>query len=361
MDAMTTCFRPDPGTSTARPITLALEGGGSLGAFVWGVLDRLLEVPDLRITVVSGTSAGAINGAMLVQGLATGGPPAAQRLLETFWRRVAIATGSLPGPFSNWWHLIAGAMAPAVDVVRHAGTALSPGVGRTGINPLRGILTELLNRPAFGCPGVPELVVAATRVRTGAVRLFRGAEVSVDALLASACLPQLFPPVEIEGEAYWDGGYTSNPPVRPLIEAGAPADVLIVRTQPLERLGTPSGAVAVQERVNEITFGSALRGELRTLALAQALLAGVADLPAPLVRLRDARVHMIGAEAEFQAMPGGSRQDPTWAFLSDMHELGVVAADRWLAENLALVGTRSSFDLSLLEGLDGRTPTRRRD
>ena len=247
---------------------LGLQGGGAHGAFAWGVLDRLLDVPGLHIAVVSGTSAGAMNGAMLVQGLATGGPPAAKRLLETFWRRVAIAAGSLPGPFSNWWHLIAGAMAPVVDVVRHAGTALSPGVGRTGINPLRGILTELLNRPAFGCLGVPDLVVAATRVRTSTVRLFRGTEVGVDTLLASACLPQLFPPVEIEGEAYWDGDYTSNPPVRPLIEAGAPADVLIVRTQPLERPGTPSGAVAVQERVNEITFGSALRGELRTLALA---------------------------------------------------------------------------------------------
>ena len=329
------------------PVTLALEGGGSLGAFTWGVLDRLLDVPHLRIEVVSGTSAGAMNAAMLVQGLATGGASTAKRLLETFWRRVAIASGSLPGPVGAWLHLVGGAVAPMVDVMRHTGAALQPGVGRSSRNPLRGILADLLDPAAFGRPGAPAVVVAATRVQTGEVRLFRGAEVTVDALLASACLPQLFPAIEIDGEPYWDGGYTSNPPLRPLIEAGAPSDVLIVRAKPLARPGTPTGAIAVQERINEITFGSALRGELRTLAVAQAMLAGVPDLPPTLARLRNARLHMIGAEAEFQAMPGGSRQDPTWAFLTEMHELGVQSAARWLADNLHAVGSRSSLDLSL--------------
>ena len=188
--------------------------------------------------------------------------------------------------------------------------------------------------------------MAATRVRTGEVRLFRDAEVTVDALLASACLPQLFQAVDIEGEPYWDGGYTSNPPLRPLIEGGAPSDVVIVRAKPLARPGTPTGAVAVQERVNEITFGSALRGELRTLAVAQAMLADVPHLPPTLARLRRARLHMIGAEAAFQALPGGSRQDPTWTFLTEMHELGFKTAAGWLADNLHAVGMQSSVDLS---------------
>ncbi len=347
---MTRQFDADPGLPAMRPIMLALEGGGSLGAFTWGVLDRLLDVPGFRIELVSGTSAGAMNAAMLVQGLATGGPPAAKRLLETFWRRIAIAAGSVPGPFGTWLHLVGGAMAPVVDVIRHAGAMSNPGVGRTGSNPLRGILTELLDPTVFAQPGAPELVVAATRVRTGEARLFRGTDVTVDALLASACLPQLFPAIEIRGEPYWDGGYTSNPPLRPLIEAGSPPDVLIVRAKPLERPGTPTGAIAVQERVNEITFGSALRGELRSLSIAQALLANVADVPPKLARLRDIRLHMIGAEAEFQAMHGGSRQDPTWAFLSEMHALGSRTADLWLADNLDYVGTRSSLDLSLFAG-----------
>jgi len=347
---MTTGSRIDRRAPPLRPVTLALEGGGSLGAFTWGVLERLLDVPGLRIDVVSGTSAGAMNAAMLVQGLATGGPAAAKRLLETFWHRVAIASGSLPGPFGTWLHLVGGAMAPVVDVMRHTGAALQPGVARISSNPLRGILTELLVPGVFGQPGAPELVVAATRVRTGEARLFRGREVTVNALLASACLPQLFPAVEIDCEAYWDGGYTSNPPLRPLIEAGAPADVLIVRAKPLERPDTPTGTIAVQERVNEITFGSALRGELRTLAVAQTLLEGVSNVPAPLARLRDVRLHMIGAEAAFQAMPGGSRQDPTWTFLTEMRELGHRTADRWVTENLASIGARSSLDMSLFAG-----------
>jgi NTE family protein len=332
--------------TSPRPITLALEGGGALGAFSWGVLDRLIEHPELRVEVVGGTSAGAMNAAMLAQGLKTGGPEEARRLLETFWQRVAISAGSVPGPLGQWMHLVS----PVVDAVRHAGAALcapSP----VAINPLRGILAEMIDPEVLQSAGAPELVVAATMVRTGEARLFRGEELSVDALLASACLPQLFPAVEIDGESYWDGGYTCNPPLRHLIETGAPADVLIVRTTPLERTTRPSGSAAVKERVNEITFGSALRGELRTLAVAQPTLTQVAKLPAPLARLRDARLHMIGPEtAEFQAMHAGLMHTPDWNFLSGMHKLGSEAAERWLAAHEDDVGVRSSLDIRQFAG-----------
>ncbi len=336
----------------ACPVTVALEGGGSLGAFAWGVLDRLVDVPGIRIEAVSGTSAGATNAAMLVQGLATGGPAGAKRLLEMFWRRVAIASGSLPGPVGAWLHMVSGAMAPMVDAMRQTSAAWAPGMGPNGANPLRGILTEMLDPAAFQRPGAPELIVAATCVRTGEARLFRGADITVDVLLASACLPQLFPAIEIGGESYWDGGYASNPPLRDLIEAGAPPDLLIVRTTPLERPGKPMGAAAVQERVNEITFGAALRSELRSLALAKELLASALGLPAPLARLRDARVHMIGADREFRAMRGGSTQDPTRYFLSRMRDLGHVVAERWLDENLAAVGCHSTIELARFAGLN---------
>ena len=344
--------RPPRGTDRplARPVAVVLEGGGSLGAFTWGVLDRLVDVPELRIEVVGGTSAGAMNAAMLAQGLATGGPDGAKRLLETFWRRVAIASGSLPGPAGAWLRAVGGAMSPVVDALRQTGAVWSPGPGHGGANPLRGILAELLDPAAFGGPGAPALVVAATRVRTGEARLFRDAEVTVDALLASACLPQLFPAVEIDGEAYWDGGYASNPPLRALVEAGAPADVLVVRTTPLERPGVPTGATAVQNRANEITFGAALRQELRSLGLVQRALADAPSLPEPLARLRDARVHMIGAEEEFQALHGGSAQDPSWGFLSEMRALGHAAADRWLEENLPAVGRCPTLDLAPFAG-----------
>ena len=334
---------------TRHRITLALEGGGTLGAFTWGVLDRLVDLPALEIAAVSGTSAGAMNAAMLVQGLASGGPAEAKRLLETFWHRVAIAAGSLPGPADAWLHMVGGAFAPVVEALRQTGAAWSP-VARHGPNPLRGILGELLDPAVFGQPGAPVLVVAATRVRTGEARLFHGADVTVEALLASACLPQLFPTVEIDGEAYWDGGYASNPPVRPLIEAGAPADVLIVRTTPLERPETPRTAASVHERVNEFTFGAALRQELRSLALAQKWLADVPSLPEPMARLRDARLHMIGAEEAFRTLQGGSAHDPTWYFLSSMRDLGHRTADRWLEENLDAIGSHSTFDLCKYAG-----------
>lgn len=346
--------RPPP--SVARPVALALQGGGSLGAFAWGVLDRLLDAPGLRIELVSGTSAGAMNAAMLVQGLATGGAAEAKRLLETFWHRIAIASGSPDVAGPDWlcpFGGIAGSLADAfrqttAGALRRTARGLSQRqLNPLGLNPLRTILADLLEPSVFGRRGAPGLVVSATRVRTGEARLFRDAEVTADVLLASACLPQLFPAVEIEGEPYWDGGYSSNPPVGPLIvEAEGPADLIIVRTTPVERPEPPSGADGVSERVSEIAFGAALRQELRYVAVAQRLLA---ELPAPppgaLGRLHDARLHMIGAEEAFRALPGGSGLDARWVFLQKMQDLGHQAADRWLGANVASVGVRSTVDL----------------
>ena len=322
-------------------ITLALEGGGALGAFTWGVLERLLEAPNLRIAAVSGTSAGAMNAAMLVHGLARGGGDDARDLLETFWQRVAIAAGSVPGPTATW---LAAMAAPMMDVVRKAGNALGgPTPGPFTINPLRGILSELLHEPLFGASGAPLLVVAATRVRTGDARLFHDAEIGIDALLASACLPLLFPAIEIDGEAYWDGGYSSNPPVRPLIEAGCPPDVLIVRTQ-AERRVAPLGAASVKDRLSEITFGTPLRAELHSLALAQNALAGIADLPPTLARLRDARLHMIAPDSA-DANPASASLHPSWPLLSEQRRRGHGAATRWLNEHGSALGRRSSFTI----------------
>jgi NTE family protein len=341
-----------PHTSAhARPVTLALQGGGSLGAFAWGVLDRLLEVPDLRIEVVSGASAGAMNAAMLAQGLATGGPSEAKRLLETFWRRVAIASGSPDATRAGWLFPFSGIISPVADALRQT----AKGLGRhqinpLGLNPLRSVLDGLFDPSTLGREGAPALVVSATRVSTGEARLFRDAEVTAEVLLASACLPQLFPAVEIEGEPYWDGGFASNPPLRALIEAGAPADIVLVRTTPVERPGLPRSSAAIVERTEEMTFGGALRQELRSLALAQRVLADLPSAPGVLARLRDARLHVIGAEEEFRALKIGSHQDASWAFLQEMRELGHGAADHWLAAHLDAIGVRSTMDLADFAG-----------
>ncbi|MGG5819542.1 patatin-like phospholipase family protein [Falsiroseomonas sp. HW251] len=333
-----------------QPITLALQGGGSLGAFGWGVLDRLLDTPDLRFEVVSGASAGAMNAAMLVQGLAIGGPAEAKRLLEIFWRRVAVISGSPDLP-TAWLSPFGYMVSPMADALRQTTRRLTQReVNPLGLNPLRTVLDGLFDPAALRLEGAPRLVVSATRVSTGEARLFQGEEVTPEVLLASACLPQLFPAVEIDGEPYWDGGFASNPPLRPLIEAGAPPDILLVRTTPVARPGVPIGATAILERTEEMTFGAALRQELRSLALAQRVLEDHSEAWGVLARLRDARLHVIGAEQEFRALKTGSHQDASWAFLHSMRELGHEAADRWLATDRAGVGVRSTLDLSQFRG-----------
>lgn len=332
------------------PVTLALQGGGALGAFSWGVLDCLLEEPRLHIAVVSGASAGAMNAALLAQGLANGGPTEAKRLLEVFWRRIAVAGGSPDLDSGDWLRPFVGVLGPVANAMRQAAKELPPSrLAPFGPNPLRGVLNGLLDSANFGRPGAPTLVVSATQLRNGEARLFWDAEVTLDVLLASSCLPQLFPPVEIDGELYWDGGYASNPPLRPLIEAGAPADVILVPTAPMERPEPPHGAADIRERAAEIAFGTALRLELRSLAMAQRLLA---ELPEPppagtgLARLHEARLHVIGAEAEFRALPGGSALDARWTSLRHLHDLGYRTAERWLADNLAAVGGHATLDLA---------------
>ena len=333
-----------------HPVTLALQGGGALGAFSWGVLDRLLDESRLRIAVVSGASAGAMNAAMLAQGLATGGPAEAKRLLEAFWRRAAVASGSpdLDDVECLWPFL--GLLGVVTDALRHAAVSLPPPrFAPHGPNPLRGVLDGLFDPSALGQPNAPTLVVSATRVRTGEARLFWGTEITAEVLLASACLPQIFPPVEIEGELYWDGGYTANPPLRPVIEAGAPSDVILVPTRPRERPEPPHGAADIRERAAEIAFSTAPRLELRSLAVAQRLVAELPDPPPPgsgLARLRDARLHVIGAEDAFRSLPTGSALDARWAFLRRLRDLGHGAAERWLGEHLADIGYRPTLNLA---------------
>lgn len=332
------------------PITLALQGGGALGAFSWGVLDRLLDEPRLAIRVASGASAGAMNAAMLVQGLASGGPDGgraeARALLEKFWRRVAVAAGSPDLDAAAWLPPFGALFGPMTNAL--PGPALPP--GHYVANALRGVLDGLFDPETLGRQGAPSLVVAATKLSTGEPRLFRDGEITTEVLVASACLPQLMPPVELDGELFWDGGFASNPPLRPLIEAGSPPDVILVRTSPAERPEPPRGTDAIHARSAELTFGAALRQELRSLAVARRLIAELPDPPPPdsaLDRLRKARLHAIGAEEAFRALPSGSGlAPPRWDFLRRMRSLGHQAADRWLAENLSAIGTRPTLDLA---------------
>jgi NTE family protein len=322
-------------------LKLALQGGGSHGAFTWGVLDRLLEEPRLRIDAVSGASAGALNAAFLAQGWAEGGRAGAKRLLAAFWTRVgriaAPGPGDLPGFAAPWMaSLTAEALMRAVWRF-----PLNPVFG----NPLRALIAPLFDAEALRRPRAPRVVIAATSVGNGAPHCFGNEAVSLDVLLASAALPQIFGAVQIGAESYWDGGYASNPPILSLIAEPGGNDVLIVQISPMDRPGPPPrDRAAIAERVAEFAFAHPLRAELQALALAQRVIARRARDPAAR-RLKAARTHLIAAPEALLGAGAASRLRTSIAYLEALRHMGRAAGESWLSgHGRACVGRTSSVD-----------------
>ncbi len=333
-------------------IDLALQGGGAHGAFTWGVLDRLLEVPWLRLDGISGTSAGAMNAVVLAHGLLEGierkdGEAAragAKAALEGFWRRVSNAAMMSPfqrGPLeimAGRWTLD---YSPAFVAVDLASRLFSPyDVNITGFNPLRRILEECVDFSRLKEAPI-KLFVTATNVRTGRGRIFRNADMSPDALLASACLPTMFQAVEIDGDPYWDGGYSGNPTITPLVRECDSTDTILVQINPIERPGTPRTAAEIQNRLNEVSFNSPLMKELRMAAL----LRRVAD-PGTGEGAVWARMRMHRIASDFMTeLSLSSKLLAEWGFLCKLRDEGRRAADEFLGKHGADVGVRSSLDL----------------
>jgi len=249
-------------------VALALQGGGAHGAFTWGVLDKLLE-DGLRIGSVCGVSSGAILGCMLVQGLVRGGNQGARDEMRKLWHRVAQAHQLSPlqtGPLERWlwgWDLSNSMLWQGLEMAMRM---FSPAqLNPFGHNPLRPLLAGLLQPDLLIHPTAPRLTVAATDVETGQATLFDNAAISVDVLLASSCLPFVFPAVEIDGRAYWDGGYAGNPPLAPLLSPVPPAELVLIRAQPARRPGTPTTPMEITNRLNEIACHNVLAAELAAL------------------------------------------------------------------------------------------------
>src|SRR5437016_1561120 len=251
-------------------VDFALQGGGAHGAFTWGALDRLLEEPWLRIDGISGTSAGAMNAAVLVDGHAKDGADGARAALENFWRRVSNAAVLSPlrrTPLDillGRWTLDHSPVFLAMDLMARVFSPYDLGPG--GTNPLRDILAESVDFARLAQASI-KLFITATNVRTGRGRIFRNAEITPDVLLASGCLPTLFQAVEIDGEAYWDGGYAGNPTITPLVRESEAHDTILVQINPRERPGTPRSASEILNRLNEVSFNATLMKELRMIAL----------------------------------------------------------------------------------------------
>jgi NTE family protein len=331
-------------------VDLGLQGGGSHGAFTWGVLDRLLEEPWLVFDGISGTSAGAMNAVVMADGLAAGGAPQARVALEQFWKRVSDAALLSPlrrGPLeilTGRWTLDYSPVFAALDI---SARVFSPyDLNPLGVNPLRQILADSVDFERLRRAPI-KIFVTATNVRTGRGRIFRNTDITPDALLASACLPTLFQAVEIDGDPYWDGGYSGNPTMAPLIRECTASDTILVQINPIERPGIPRTAREIHNRLNEVAFNAVLMKELR----AAALLRKAADPGSGEGRVwAEMRVHRIASDVMLD-LGYSSKLLAEWEFFGMLREEGRKAAQAFLDTHGLDLGVRSTLDVD--EFLDG--------
>lgn len=294
-----------------QKLSLALQGGGSFGAFTWGVLERLLEEPACEIGAISGASVGAINATLLACGLAQGGRETARKLLTKFWQRMINETS-----FRSL--MLIGGFSPAGSSVAFGPTLRSGHFDPFDLDPLREALSRDIDFAALRSPTSPQLLVAATRVRDGRQQIFDNAAMTADVLLASTCPPLVHCAVEIEGEHYWDGGYGANPPLVRLIEEAAVPDLLVVQVTPARDSFVPITAAAIDRRLDQITANAVLHAELAALEWARER------------GLTPAKIHRIAAEDEIDGLAQRNASDLGRGFVALLHGRGRAAADRWL-------------------------------
>jgi NTE family protein len=332
-------------TPTQKPIHLALQGGGSHGALTWGVLDRLLEDGRLTIKGISGTSAGAMNAVVVAHGFETGGADGARAALHAFWKDVSDAASFSPIRRSLWDKMLG-----RYSLDHSPGYLFMEGLSRVfspyelnpfDVNPLRDVLVRHIDFDRINNRCTIKVFVTATNVRTGRPRIFSGDDVSVDSVLASACLPQMYKAVEIGGEHYWDGGFSGNPALYPLVDDTSSADILIVQINPIERTELPRSARDILNRVNEISFNSSLIKELRSIAMLQRLAAEFK------VDVGDRRtyLHIIHTDEEVQDLAASSKMNAEWSYLTLLFERGRNWASDWLDRNFDAIGVASTIDL----------------
>jgi NTE family protein len=313
---------PEPSGGTRR-LSLALQGGGAFGAFTWGVLDRLLEEDDLELDAISGASAGAINAVLLASGLAKGGPDEARASLERFWSNVGESSAR-----NLFLH---------PELVVATASQLSPSqFNPLELNPLRDLLAEEVDFEAVRTRSPVRLLVSATRVQDGAVRVFRTKAISLDVVLASACLPRLHHSVNIHGEAHWDGGYAANPPVIPLVGASRTSNVLLVQLIPTDHVGLPVTKSEIDKRLGQITFNAPLQKDLEAIGMMKKLVSKQGEPTSRLGRKIDSlQLHHLSAENYVDGLSQASVLNTKWDFLSHLRDQGREAADAWLSEEFA--------------------------
>ncbi|PKQ11651.1 MAG: patatin [Alphaproteobacteria bacterium HGW-Alphaproteobacteria-1] len=336
-----------------KPINLALQGGGAHGAFTWGVLDYILEDGRLRIAGVSGTSAGAMNAVALADGMTRAGPEGARAALDRFWRSMSESVRHTPlqrmpvdritgnwglenNPFYHFMNALTGVASPY---------QLNP----LNINPLRDLVAESIDFEMVRRCTAFELFVSATNVDTGRVKVFPREGLTVDMVMASACLPQLYQAVEIDGVPYWDGGYMGNPALFPLYGKTGTDDIVVIQINPIERKGAPRTAQDIQNRMNEISFNASLLKELRAIDFVDRL---IRQGKLSVDQYRPVKVHLIENEAEIKPMGASSKMNVEWAFLTRLRDIGRTTAARWLDDCFDRIGQESTVDLrTMFQGI----------
>lgn len=334
---------PNP---NSKPINLALQGGGSHGAFAWGVLDRLLEDERIVVEGIVGTSAGAMNAAVTASGLVRGGNREARAALRRFWEAVSM-TGAFCFIQPSWLDRLAppGSMdfSPAWTILDAFSRMLSPYQWNpTNYHPLRKILNELIDFEPLRQSDTVKLFICATNVKTNRLRVFERNELSVDAVLASACLPSVFQAVEIGGEHYWDGGFMGNPPIFPLIYDCESRDVVIVMINPITIDEVPRSAQAILDRINTLSFNSSLMREMRAIAFVSRLVDEGFDDGG---RLKKMFIHCIDAEDEMRRLGVSSKLNVEWDFISWLFELGRSRGELFLQRHFDKLGQKSSVSI----------------
>ena len=336
--------------TSPKKVNLALQGGGAHGAFVWGVLDELLEDGRLSIAAISATSAGAMNAVVFAYGMAVGGPKAARSKLEEFWRSVSRMERLFGLAWSPFDRLAQAFGLPPEyhpsHAAIHAATHIVPPnlLNPLNYNPLKDLLLKVVDFKRLNkSPQAVHLFLNATNVRTGKIKVFETPSITVDAVLASACLPPYFQAVEIDGEHYWDGGYLGNPALYPLIYRHGPSDIVIVQVSPITRTELPRTAADVVHRINEISFNSSLMREMRAVAFTTKL---IDDEELDEAKHRRMFMHWIGNDRIMAQLGVATQLHPDWRLLSQLREEGRTTAKQWLAENADHVGCRSTIDLA---------------
>ena len=331
--------------TTPRPVSLGLQGGGTYGAFTWGVLDRLLDEEAFRFDSLSGSSSGAVNAVVLADGYAHGGGRrGAQEALRRFWTTLGTLASFSPlqptllDRLAGNWTMERSA---AYQLLEMLGALAGP-VPETPftLNPLRELLARLVNFERVRSCEELQLFIAATNVRTGTGRIFNRAELDVQKVLASACLPTVFAAVEVEGESYWDGSYVANPPLAPLLER-PPRDLIVVQNNPIARARMPRSMADISNRANEIAFNISFVREIGALQSLNAIPdesrgAGIAHAAM--------RLHLISGTAQLGEYDISSKFNAELAFLQHLHDSGVRAAEAWLRAHGSSVGVRATMD-----------------